>query len=104
MISIARLFIEGKYDVSRIIALAGSQVIKPRYYRVIAGVSVTNLLSNNIKDGDNRVISGDVLTGTRIGIDGNLGFYNTTLTVIPEGNKQEFLGWILPGFHKFSFS
>ncbi len=104
VISIARLFIEGKYDVSRIIALAGSQVIKPRYYRVIAGVSVTNLLSNNIKDGDNRVISGDVLTGTRIGIDGNLGFYNTTLTVIPEGNKQEFLGWILPGFHKFSFS
>ncbi len=104
VISIARLFIEGKYDVSRIIALAGSQVIKPRYYRVIAGVSVTNLLSNNIKDGDNRVISGDVLTGTKIGIDGNLGFYDTTLTVIPEGNKQEFLGWILPGFHKFSFS
>ncbi len=104
VISIARLFIEGKYDVSRIIALAGSQVIKPRYYRVIAGVSVTNLLSNNIKDGDNRVISGDVLTGNRIGIDGNLGFYNTTLTVIPEGNKQEFLGWILPGFHKFSLS
>ena len=104
VISIARLFIEGKYDVSRIIALAGSQVIKPRYYRVIAGVSVTNLLSNNLKDGDNRVISGNVLTGTKIGIDGNLGFYDTTLTVIPEGNKQEFLGWILPGFHKFSFS
>ena len=104
VISIARLFTEGKYDVSRIIALVGSQVIKPRYYRVTSGVSVANLLLDNLKEGDNRVISGDVLTGTRIGVEGNLGFYDTTLTVIPEGNKQEFLGWILPGFDKFSFS
>ena len=104
VISIARLFTEGKYDVSRIIALVGSQVIKPRYYRVTSGVSVANLLLDNLKEGDSRVISGDVLTGTRIGVEGNLGFYDTTLTVIPEGNKQEFLGWILPGFDKFSFS
>ena len=104
VISIARLFTEGKYDVSRIIALVGSQVIKPRYYRVISGVSVANLLLDNLKEGDSRVVSGDVLTGTRIGVEGNLGFYDTTLTVIPEGNKQEFLGWILPGFDKFSFS
>ena len=104
VLAIARLFTEGRYDVSRIVALAGSQVFKPRYHRTIAGASVISLLTNNLKEGDSRVISGDILTGTEIKKDGNLGFYDTTITVIREGNQQEFLGWILPGFDKFSAS
>ena len=104
VITIARLFKEGRYDVSRIVALAGSQVSKPRYYRTISGVSVSNLLTDNLNDGDNRIISGDVLTGTKINLEGNLSFYDTSISVIPEGNEQEFLGWILPGIDKFSAS
>ena len=104
VIAIARLFTEGKYDVSRIVALAGSQVKKPKYYRTIAGATVANLLFDNINEGDNRIISGDILTGQHIDINGTLGFYDTTMTVIEEGKEQEFLGWILPGLHKFSAS
>ena len=104
VISIARLFTEGKYDISRIIALAGPQVVKPRYYRIISGASIANLLVDNLKEGDNRIISGDVLTGQQIDENGTLGFYHTTITVIEEGKEQEFLGWILPGTHKFSAS
>ena len=104
VIAIARLFTEGKYDVSRIIAIGGSQISKPRYYRTIAGASVANLLADNLKEGDNRVISGDVLTGQQINADGNLGFYHTTVTVIEEGKEQEFLGWMMPGLDKFSAS
>jgi Na+-transporting NADH:ubiquinone oxidoreductase subunit A len=104
VLAIAKLFSQGKYDVSRIIALVGSQVTKPRYYRTIAGAPVSNLISDNIKDGDSRIISGDVLTGELISLNDNLGFYDTMLTVIAEGNQQEFLGWILPGFDKFSNS
>jgi Na+-transporting NADH:ubiquinone oxidoreductase subunit A len=104
VIAIARLFTEGKYDVSRIIALGGSQIQKPRYYRIISGASITNLLADNLKEGDNRVISGDVLSGQQIDENGTLGFYHTTITAIEEGKEQEFLGWILPGMHKFSAS
>ena len=104
VISIARLFTEGKYDISRIIALGGAQVAKPRYYRTISGASIANLLVDNLKEGDNRIISGDVLTGQQIDENGTLGFYHTTITVIEEGKEQEFLGWILPGTHKFSAS
>tara|TARA_B100000900_G_scaffold91362_1_gene74666 strand:+ start:118 stop:1476 length:1359 start_codon:yes stop_codon:yes gene_type:complete len=104
VITIARLFNQGKYDVSRIIALSGPQVIKPRYYRVISGSCVADLLSNNLKEGENRVISGNIFTGKKINKEGNIGFYDTSITVIEEGNKQEFLGWILPGNHKFSAS
>ena len=104
VIAIARLFTEGKYDVSRIVALAGSQVKKPKYYRTIAGASIANLLADNINEGDSRIISGDILTGQHIDVNGILGFYDTTITVIEEGKEQEFLGWILPGLHKFSAS
>jgi Na+-transporting NADH:ubiquinone oxidoreductase subunit A len=104
VIAIARLFTDGKYDVSRIVALAGSQVKKPKYYKTIAGATIANLLADNVIEGDNRIISGDILTGQQIDADGALGFYHTAITVIEEGKEQEFLGWILPGLHKFSAS
>ena len=104
VIAIARLFNEGKYDVSRIVALCGSQIKKPRYYRTMTGSQISNMLIDNIKEGKSRVISGDILTGTQINSDGCLGFYDSQLTVVPEGDETEFLGWILPGVHKFSAS
>ena len=104
VIVIARLFNEGKYDVSRIISLCGSEVSKPRYYRTISGTCVSNLIDDNVENDNNRVICGDVLSGTKIDNNGYLGFYDTQLTVIKEGNEQEFLGWALPGFNKFSMS
>ena len=104
IIVIARLFTEGKYDVSRIISLCGSEVSKPRYYRTISGSCVANLLSDNIKRENNRIICGDVLSGKKIDKNGYLGFYDTQITVIKEGNEQEFLGWALPGINKFSMS
>ena len=41
------------------------------------------------------------MTGDKIENDGNIGFYDTTITVIEEGDKQEFFGWILPGLISF---
>ena len=104
VIIIARLFDQGTYDVSRIVALAGPQVKKPRYYRCISGANVSNLVLDNVKDGNNRFISGDIFSGDKIDENGSLGFYHTSVLVIEEGNKQEFLGWMLPGFNKFSTS
>ena len=104
IIVIARLFSEGKYDVSRIISLCGSEVNKPRYYRTVSGTCVSNLVNGNVENKNNRVICGDVLSGTKINRDGYLGFYDTQLTVIKEGNEQEFFGWARPGFNKFSMS
>jgi len=104
VIVIARLFFEGKYDVSRIISLCGSEVIRPRYYRTISGSCILNLVNDNVKGDNNRIICGDVLSGNKIDKNGYLGFYDTQLTIIKEGNEQEFLGWILPGVNKFSLS
>ncbi|MDE5418043.1 Na(+)-translocating NADH-quinone reductase subunit A [Labilibaculum sp. DW002] len=102
---IGRLFQNGTYDVSRKVALTGSEVKNPAYYSTILGGSVRNILKAQLKDDDKiRVISGNVLTGTQIPEDGFLGFYDSQITVIPEGDEYEFLGWALPGLKKFSMS
>jgi Na+-transporting NADH:ubiquinone oxidoreductase subunit A len=100
---IGRLFLEGRYDASKIIALAGSELKTPQYYQVKAGSSVAQLIDGNLKSDNVRLISGNALCGEKIAKDGYLGFYANTLTVLPEGNKHEFLGWILPSFAKISF-
>lgn len=104
IIAIGRLFSEGKYDASRLVALAGSQIEKPKYYRTIQGASIAAMTQENVSDQKNRFISGNVLTGTKIDANGHLGFYNNEVCVIPEGNEPDFLGWLLPSFSKFSLS
>ena len=104
VVAIGRLFSKGIYDASRIVALTGSEVKERRYYKVMIGSQVTELIKNNLEQENVRIISGNVLTGTQISEKGFLGFHDTQLTVIPEGNHYEFLGWALPGMNKFSAS
>ncbi len=103
---VGRLFLTGKVDMTRTIAVTGSEVEKPAYCRVVAGASIESILGGNLKaqkEGDKvRVINGNVLTGTKA--EGYLSFYANQLTVIPEGDKYELLGWAMPRFKKFSVS
>lgn len=102
---VGRLFNKGRFDPSRVIALTGSQVKRPKYYKTIVGGAVKNILAEGgLKEGINRIISGNVLTGQEIPEDGYLGFYDSQITVIPEGNEPEFMGWLTPGLNKFSMS
>jgi len=103
LIQIGKLFSKGIYDASKIISLVGSSVEKPMYYKCLSGFSVNDLISKNVSYDNIRVISGNVLTGTSIGNDGYLGFYDNMITVIPEGNNHAFLGWIMPIVNKLSF-
>jgi Na+-transporting NADH:ubiquinone oxidoreductase subunit A len=104
VVIIGRLFTRGVYDATITIALAGSEVKDPHYFRTLKGVSVKKLLGDDAKNSDVRIISGNVLTGTKINHNGYLGFYHHHFTLIPEGNYFEFFGWALPGLKKFSFS
>ncbi|MDD3567418.1 MAG: Na(+)-translocating NADH-quinone reductase subunit A [Bacteroidales bacterium] len=106
VIIIGRLFLRGIYDATKVIALAGSEVQKPRYFILKTGASIANIVADNITKNPSelRFISGNVLTGAKIDADGFLGFYDNMVTVIPEGNYYEFMGWAQPGFNKYSFS
>ena len=104
VVTIGKFFLNGKYDSEKIIAIAGSKVSKPKYYKVNAGISISAL--SNLADKNNaRFISGNVLTGTQVCPDsGYLGAYDNLLTVIPEGKEPQLFGWLAPNFHKFSVS
>ncbi len=104
IVFIGRLFRTGKYDLTRLIALAGSEVKNPHYYRVIAGTNVYDIIKQQVTNKNIRIISGNVLTGTKIDKKGYLGRYDNMITVIPEGNYYEFMAWAGLGLKKFSTS
>ena len=53
--SIGRLFEEGIYKPERIIALTGSEVIHPQYYKILSGGSVSPLVRDNVKPGQSEI-------------------------------------------------
>ncbi len=100
---IGKLFLKGVYDASKIIALTGSEVEKPQYYQTYTGACIDKIVEGKLKQEHVRFISGNVLTGEKISREGYMGFYHHQLTVIPEGDYYEFLGWIKPTTKKLSF-
>lgn len=105
VVIIGRLFTENRYNALRVVAITGSEVTRRRYAKAITGVPMRALLNGNLNHENNvRIISGNVLSGTRESIEGNLGFYDSQVTVIPEGYEPELFGWALPGFGKFSMN
>ena len=110
VIFLGRLMKFGKVDFTRTIALAGSEVKEPKYYKVMVGQKLTTLLNEKLKikneelnEGGLRIINGNVMTGLKTTADGFLGAHATEVNVIPEGDHaDEMLGWIMPRFNTFS--
>ncbi len=104
VVIIGRLFLTGKFDARIKISLAGSEVLDRKYHETVIGAPVKGFIANNTSDKKNRIISGNVLTGTKIEEGGYLSFYERQITVIPEGEDPELFGWLIPKTDKFSIS
>lgn len=106
VIFIGRLFNTGHVDLTRLVAVTGSEVKKPSYCKLKVGALLTNVFAGNVfTDKNLRYISGNVLTGKQITANGFLGAFHSQVTVIPEGDDvHEMLGWIMPRFDQFSTS
>jgi Na+-transporting NADH:ubiquinone oxidoreductase subunit A len=103
LVIIGEALLKGIYNPERTVALAGSCVKTPKYYTTRIGAEIaTFLYASGVNNENFRVINGDVLTGRKTRPDGFLGFYNTTVSVIPEGDDYEFFGWNKPVFNKIS--
>ena len=104
VIFIGRLMNTGRVDLTRTVAVTGSEVLKPAYCKLRVGALLTNVFKGNVTtDKDLRYISGNVLTGKKVAPNGFLGAFDSQLSVIPEGDEiHEMLGWIMPRFNQFS--
>ncbi|MFG6136797.1 MULTISPECIES: Na(+)-translocating NADH-quinone reductase subunit A [unclassified Halomonas] len=104
VIAFGKLFTEGKLDVSRVVAVGGPRAEKPRLLRTRVGASTEELLASEVRDPDDtRVISGSVFSGfTAEGSLRYVGRFNTQLSLLEEGNKRSFMGWLSPGANRHS--
>lgn len=101
---IGRLMNTGRVDLTRTVAVTGSEVLNPAYCKLKVGALLTDVLKGKVTTGkDLRYISGNVLTGKQIAPNGFLGAFHNQVTVIPEGDENnELLGWIMPRFNQYS--
>ena len=104
VIAIGKLFTTGRLSVERVISLAGPLVHKPRLLRTRLGANTEDLVRDEVKHVQSRVISGSVLHGhTATNWAGYLGRFHNQVSVIEETEEREFFGWIKPvGKNKFS--
>ena len=118
--NIGRWCLTGEYKPERVIAVGGPAAKCPKYYRVICGACMERISEAQMMDASypnmasepsttsltssTRIISGSPLSGTTIANDGFLGMYDQQVCFIEEGDKYDFMGWLMPGVKKFSFS
>lgn len=98
VIILGKLFADGVWDTSKLVAVTGGKVVEPLYVSTYAGAQVGEMISNNIKQNEKkaRIISGDVLSGKQVSASGYLKLNDDQLTVIEEGDDYEMFGWLLP--------
>jgi len=105
LVIIGELLLTGKFNADRVIALAGSSVKSPKYYKTKIGSEISTFVyDSGISEENSRFISGDVLSGYQISPRGHLGYYDNLVTVIPEGDDYDLFGWNKPVFNKVSTS
>ncbi|MEX2350710.1 MAG: Na(+)-translocating NADH-quinone reductase subunit A [Flavobacteriaceae bacterium] len=105
LLIIGELLLTGKFNAERIVALSGSSLENPKYYRTKIGAEVSTMVyDSGLKEDNVRIISGGVLTGKKVAADGHLSYYANTISVIPEGDDYEFFGWNKPIFNKISIT
>lgn len=103
LVIIGELLLTGKFNAQRIISVSGSSIKAAKYFKTLIGSEVSTFAYDAGVEGDNnRFISGNVLTGTKVSPEGALGFYATEFVAIPEGDDYEFFGWNKPVFDKIS--
>ena len=106
VIFFGRLFLTGKVDLSKRVAVAGSEIKTPGYAEVLVGIPLSAFVADQLKTTEHvRVINGNPLTGTQASLASYVGGHTSEITAIPEGDdKDEMLGWILPRTDQFSTS
>ncbi len=106
VIFVGRLLRTGRLDLTRTLAVAGSEIVAPKYVKALVGARIGDIVADNVKkDVKVRLIDGNPLTGLKVCEECFLGAHTTEVTAIPEGDTaDEAFGWIMPRLKEFSVS
>jgi Na+-transporting NADH:ubiquinone oxidoreductase subunit A len=102
-----KLLATGHLDTTTIVGLCGPEVKNCKVFKTTIGAELKPLIQGNLAD-DNRhqrIISGNVLTGTAVDADEYLRAPYRQISVIAEGDDvDEFMGWASLSPKKMSVS
>ncbi|KEK29570.1 Na(+)-translocating NADH-quinone reductase subunit A [Shewanella xiamenensis] len=105
VIAYGKLFQTGELYTDRVVALGGPSVLNPRLLRTQLGAELSALVADEIKPGNNRVVSGSVLSGhTAQGVHDFLGRFHNQVSVLAEDAQHQVLPWVRGGSDKFSIT
>lgn len=101
---IGQLLKTGRYPTKRTVAVAGSSANQRKHFITRLGTPLKSLTQGTPPNGDARWIAGGLFRGYATTVDAYLGFYETSLLLIPQGKQREFMTLFNPGFGKPSYS
>ncbi|MBD01970.1 MAG: NADH:ubiquinone reductase (Na(+)-transporting) subunit A [Candidatus Marinimicrobia bacterium] len=104
VVRIGNFFLTGQLDTTLFVTVGGPSIKDPIHIKSRLGSQIEYLLKDKIIEGNNRVISGDILTGIESALDDFIGFYHSTISVLPNGGEREFLGMLRPGSSSSRYS
>ena len=104
VITIGKLFQNGYYDPECVVSIGGSGSSNPQTVKALIGSSIESLLKDQLLNGSQRIVSGDVLTGKRVSSDDYLGFYDSSVAIINDDVKRPFLGMLAVGSSSTKYS
>ena len=102
---VGRYALTGQFDGTKVLALTGENAIDRKYFKYIIGSQISSFISKT--KNNSRIISGNPLTGDKVNKDGFVGYYDSQISVLPEGDQYKFFlkdGWLSAGFKRFSAS
>ncbi|MEE8425164.1 MAG: 4Fe-4S dicluster domain-containing protein, partial [Elusimicrobiota bacterium] len=104
LLTISRSLSAGHLVAERVVGFGGPGASEPRTLRTRLGAAVESVTRGKVRAGEMRYVSGGILNGTAVDAAGHLGFYDSSLIVLPEGRGRELLGFVRPGFGRYSLS
>jgi len=104
VVALGKLFLTGKYDTKRVVSVGGPGASNPQFVFSSVGSSIKSLMINQEIDSDVRLISGDVLTGSKKEFDQYLGFFDTAVAILPDTVERPFMGMLQLGNSKTKYS
>lgn len=103
VIAIGKLFTTGRLYTRRLVSLAGPAVKDPQLIATERGADITSIVKGKTHAGENRVISGSVLSGRKLFDNvAYLGRFHDQISILPEGRERPSFHFLTVGKNRFS--
>jgi Na+-transporting NADH:ubiquinone oxidoreductase subunit A len=104
LLLLAEFFTRGRYPTQRVVAVGGSAAPVRHHCRTRLGAPLSHLLSKKPLQEETAFIVGGLMRGYASSMEGFMGLYETSLSLIPRGQQAEFLTLFKPGLDKPTYS